>query len=348
MGDTVKTNNKSIGLLVIFIVLLISNIVFFGLFISYFFSHHIKFTITFGMVNNVFAIVAAIIILGFISTRLPQFRNMGDSSIYEVGYLIIIGLLSMVVSFFNHSTGSENFLGPYIDVFKVLSILLILVIISAKSKAFKSIIHRKIGRKALIYCFIIFSILGCISSMYYIPVHDSMVTVRELIVMLSGLFAGPFVSIPVGIVSGSFRFLYGGATALPCTLSTISAGVIGGAIYVCNNGRFLKGLPSVILMFLYTGFSMLLIILMTPQSISIPYVTQIYPLMLFASILGIILFRMIIKEERSGKEISYEDLRIRELENTIDEYEDRLDRLEEDVGFLMSVNGYYDEEDGDE
>ena len=91
---------------------------------------------------------------------------------------------------------------------------------------------------------------------------------------------------------------------------------------------------------------MLLIILMTPPNISVPYVSDIYPLMLFASVLGIILFRMIIKEEKSGKEaITYEQLRIRELENTLEEYEDRFDRLEEDVELLKEYSDGFEEVD---
>ena len=341
-----KMDYKKLVLLIIFLVLLVSNLIFFGLFIKYYMTHHIDFKISWPFLNSVFAIIATIIILGFISTRLPQFRNMGDSSIYEVGYLIIIGLLSMMISYFNKS--AEGFVSwdSFIDVFKVLSILLILVIIAAKTKAFKSILNRKIGWKALLYCFIIFSILGCISSMYAIPIKDSIVSVRELIVMVSGLFGGPFVGIPVGFVAGGFRFLYGGTTAVPCTISTIIAGFLGSIIYVCNDRKFLKGFPSVVLMFLYTGFSMLLIILMTPPNISVPYVSDIYPLMLFASVLGIILFRMIIKEEKSGKEvITYEQLRIRELENTLEEYEDRFDRLEEDVELLKKYSDGFEEVD---
>ena len=343
-----KINYKKLVLLIVFLVLLISNLVFFGMFIKYYMTHNINFKISWSFLNSLFAIVATIIILGFISTRLPQFRNMGDSSIYEVGYLIIIGLLSILISYFNKSTENFFIIDPFIDVFKVLSILLILVIIATKTKAFQSIINKKIGWKALLYCFIIFSILGCISSMYAIPVHDSIVSVRELIVMISGLFGGPFVGIPVGFVAGGFRFMYGGATALPCALSTIIAGFIGSIIYVCNDGKFLKGFPSVLLMFLYTGFSMLLIILLTPPNISVPYVSGIYPLMLFASVLGIILFRMIIKEEKSGTEITYEQLRIRELENTLEEYEDRFDKLEEDVEILKrNSDGFESESDED-
>ena len=87
-------------------------------------------------------------------------------------------------------------------------------------------------------------------------------------------------------------------------------------------------------MFLFVGFEMLLVVWMCPD-ISIPYVQNLYPLMVFANVVGMVLFLMIIKEDRKPK-VDYEELRIRELENTLDEYQDRVDQLEDDVEFLKN------------
>lgn len=330
-----RLSKKRRLLLFIFFLLIVSNISFYGLLLNYYYYNHPNLVVNWGMLNNIICIVATIIILGFISTRLPQFRKMGDSSIYEMSYLIILGLLSIVVSYFNKTTNVDSFLGPFLEIFKVLSILLLLLIIATKSKAFQSIISRKVGRKALIYCFIIFAIIGCVSSVYYTPVHGSMVTVRELVVMISGLFAGPYVGIPVGVIAGVFSLFYNHtATSIPCMVSTIIAGILGSILYVCNDRKFLRGFPAALLMFLYSGFMMLLIILFTPENISIPYINDIYLLTAFSSVLGMVLFKMIVKEEKTGESISYEELRINELENTLEEYEDRMDNLEEDIRFL--------------
>ena len=87
-------------------------------------------------------------------------------------------------------------------------------------------------------------------------------------------------------------------------------------------------------MFLYVGFEMLLILWLTPPNISIPYINDLSPLMLFGSVLGMILFIMIFREVKSDKEVSYEELRIRELENTLEEYDDEMDNLREDIELL--------------
>ena len=332
-----KINIKILGYLLIFLVLFISNIILYVSFFRYYVTHNV-FHISFEIANNLLTMLAAIIIFGFISTRLPQFRNLGDSSIYEIGYLIIIGIFSILISYFNQSTHSANFFMPFLSMFKILSVMLILMLIATKTRFFKNIMHKKFTKSDLFFTFVIFAILGCLASKYTVPVNSSFANVRNLIILIGGLFGGPFVGIPAGIVSGVFRFFEGGVTALPCSLATIIAGFVGSAIYILNHRKFLSGRIAVILMFLYVGFEMALVVWFTPPNISIEYVSDIYPLMLFGSVLGMILFVMIFKEVKSNKGLSYEEFRIRELENTLDEFDDEIEKLREDVELLKEKN----------
>ncbi|WP_405305454.1 LytS/YhcK type 5TM receptor domain-containing protein [Methanobrevibacter sp.] len=294
--------------------------------------------VSFTVLNNLLTMGAAIIIFGFISTRLPQFRNLRDSSIYEIGYLIIIGIFSIVISIFNQSTHSAEFLMPFLNMFKVLSVVLIFMLIATKTKSFNNILHREFTKKDLFIAFVIFSILGCLASRYTIPVNSSFANVRNLIILIAGLFGGPYVGIPAGIVSGGFRFFAGGTTALPCSLATVIAGFLGSLINILNDGKFPKGRSAVILMFLYVGFEMALIIWLTPPNISIVYINDIYPLMLFGGVMGMILCVMIFREVKSDNEFSYEKLEIKELENTLESYQDELEKLQEDVELLKKKN----------
>ncbi len=332
-----KVNIKYLGYLLIFLVLFISNIILYISFFKYAVTHDV-FHISFEVINNLLTMGSAIIIFGFISTRLPQFRNLGDSSIYEIGYLIIIGIFSILISYFNQSTNSATFFMPFLNMFKVLSVMLILMLIATKTRFFKNIMHKKFTKVDLFFTFVIFAVLGCLASMYTIPVNSSFANVRNLIILIGGLFGGPFVGIPAGIVSGGFRFVEGGVTALPCSLATVIAGFVGSAIYILNNKKFLNGKFSVLLMFLYVGFEMALIVWLTPPNISITYISDIYPLMLFGSVLGMILFVMIFREVKSDTGLSYEEFRIRELENTLDEFDDEIEKLKEDVELLKEKN----------
>ena len=329
-----KWNKNRIFLLAVFLILLISNIIMVASLVNFYVQTH-QLYFSFDQFNNIFSLISAIIILGFISTRLPQFRNLGDSSIYEISYLVILGIFGIILSNFNESAHAGSFLRPFLGMFRVLSVMLILLLIASKTRSFKNIMNKKATKKDLLVTLVIFSILGCAASLYCIPVHESLANVRNLIIMIAGLFGGPFVGIPAGLISGGFRFMEGGHTALPCAVATIISGVLGSLIYVANNKKFIKGLNAVVLMFLYTGFEMLLIVALTPRSISVGYVNDIYPLMVFGAVVGMILFLMIIQNDNHDAS-SYEELRMREFENTLDEYQNKIDQLEEDVEILKS------------
>lgn len=205
--------------------------------------------------------------------------------------------------------------------FKMLCAVLIFVLIATNLKSFKAILHEDYSKKNLIVCFIIFTILGLVASRWCVNINNIPANVRCLVVMISGLFGGPFVGIPVGIISGAYRFTLGGVTAIPCAISTVISGVIGSLIFIWNNKKFPKSIAAIVLMFLFTGFEMLLIVILTPADISFPYIGTIYPIMLFASVIGIILFSIVVREERQKNEssLSYEELKIKEFKNEYDE-----------------------------
>lgn len=325
----IKNNNSKINL--IFLLLLISNLILIiGL--VYYYSKTIV-QIDFKEINYALTILSTLIILGFISTRLPQLRELGDSSLYEVGYLIIIGIFSIILSYFNESTNSKLILGPYIEMFKILSVSLIIVILVSKTRSFKEIMNGKFNRRNQIVCLIIFTILGLLASNSHIYINNTPANIRCLVVMISGLFGGPFVGIPTGIISGAYRYSLGGFTALPCALSTVISGIIGSAIFVWNDRKFLRTIPSMVLMFLYVGFEMLLIVVLTPPAISFPFIKEIYPIMLFAGVVGITLFKMIIKEQKqnSKTQMTYEEMKIKEFENELEGYDERIEELEAEI-----------------
>ena len=336
-----KLRSDNVKINILFLLLLASNIILiFGL--VYYYRYKLL-SIKFDTINNVLTVLATIIILGFISTRLPQFRKLGDSYLYEIGYLIIIGILSIVISYFNSTTHSQALVAPFLEMFKILSVTLILVLIAAKTMPFKDILNRKFNKKNQFICLVVFTALGILASKSHIYVNDAPANIRCLIVMISGLFGGPFVGIPTGIISGAYRYILGGPTALPCAISTLISGIVGSLIFIWNDKKFPRIIPSIVLMFLYTGFEMFLIVVLTPPQISFTSIGKIYPLMLFSSVVGIILFSMILKEEKQNinKPLTYEELKIKEIETELEGYEDRIEELEEEVEELKKEKSNY-------
>ena len=326
------------AIITIIAVLIFSNLIFFGWVAVYFIQNHPSMNSMISAFQNLAFFISSIIVLGFITTRLPQFRGRFNHSLYELSLLILMGMVSILMTTFEQHSGIAEYMDPYLQIFTILSVALILLLILTKTKALKGILHGKRTRKSTVYCLLFFIILAAITSEYYITVHSSVVNVKEFIVIIGGLIGGPFVGIPVGLFSGAERFLLGGPTALPGTLSVIIAGIISSVVFICNNGKLPSIRESVGLMCLYPGFSMLLTVLTTPQYISIPYVLDIYPLMLVSCVMGVVVFLLIISEQKKGSVISDDDFRINELELALEDYENRVDKLEEEIEILKRKN----------
>lgn len=173
-------------------------------------------TINFKTFENIAAIIAAISILGNVSIRLPRIRNMGDSSLYGISYFLIMCVIGLMTSYFNGSVHTATFFGLYLDMFKILCGVLIFVLLATNLKSFKEILNGEYTRKNQLICLIIFVIVSLFASYAHIDSDGTPANIRCLVVIISCLFGGPFVGIPIGIISGAYRFTLGGVTAIPC------------------------------------------------------------------------------------------------------------------------------------
>ncbi len=312
------------------------------------------------VLHDLVTIISAIIILGFISTRLTKLKEQTDGSVYEIGYLIIMGLLSLTIAYFNKSTNGESLLAPFLEMFRVLSVILILTYIATKTKSFKSIIKGETSRRIIIWQIIICSVLGILASYFTMDIHGIPANSRGLIVMISAMLGGPYVGIPVGIISGLWRYGMGGPTALPCGISTIIAGIVGSLIYRWNDHEFLRPYKAGLLMLLYSGFDMFLIIVLTPQPDGLLIASALYAPMTFAAVLGMLLFTLFLGEKKEEEKISDE---IKQTDNAntdktptntretdidsdmlmkmsqeLNEYKDKVDKLEQELNDIKNCD----------
>lgn len=287
------TNDKKI--LILFTILLFFNIAFF---INEFAYMIIVKKVSISVAHDIVTIISAFIILGFISTRLTKLKQITDGSVYEIGYLIITGLLSLTITYFNKSTNGESLWAPFIEMFRMLSVVLIITYISTKSNSFKAILKGNQSRKVIIWQIIICSILGILASYFTMDVNGAPANSRGLIVMISSLLGGPYVGIPVGLISGVWRYSMGGPTALACSVTTIIAGIIGSLINRWNNGVFLRPYKAALLMLLYSGFDMWMISVLTHHPDGLLIANALYAPMTFAAVLGMLLFTLFLGEKK--------------------------------------------------
>lgn len=322
MLDRLKFKNNTV--FAIFIVLIIANLLFFYIFVS-----NLKLTNdSLYDFEDLGLILSSIIIFAFISSKLPKLRKLGDSSLYDVTYFLILALITLFISYYNSVINTFMSLGSFLDMFNILAVSLIFMIVAMQTSIFKAVVRGEKSRRNLIYCAIIFSVLGILASIS-IFIDKSPANVRTMTILIGSMLGGPIVGIPSAIVAGLFRLSLGGVTAVPCSISTILCGFIGSAVYILNGRRFLNSTKSAILMFLMVGLEMLFILLYVPSSMDVQLVNSIYPPMLFGSVVGIVLFKLVIKdnEEKSkNKKDIHEE--VAELKESLKEHEEKIDRLE--------------------
>lgn len=305
----------------LYIILIISNILLFMGLINYYSKSGI--TVQIGTYEYFSSVIPTVIIIGFITAKLSGLRDKGGS-LYEISSLVIITIISIMTSYFSGKANTGALFGPYLEMFRILSITLIFVLLATRLKPFKEIMQSKFSKRNLFACFIIFTLLALYATYFTKDFGGTPANVRCMVVMISGLFGGPFVGIPVGIISGAYRFTMGGATALPCAFSSVISGIVGSLFFLLNDKKFPRPLEAIIIMFLFTGFEMLMVVVMTPSDISFPFIHNIYPEMLFASVVGVILFSLAIKNRKEESDTLND-----EKEKIIDEIEDEVETNDE-------------------
>lgn len=328
------TNKNYLKMNIVFLALIISNIILLIGLIEY--HSKVGLHIDIETVQDIASAIATICILGFLSGQLSKIKGLGDSAVYGIMYSLIICIIGLMGTYFDDKVDSSIFFGPYLDMFGILCGVLIFVILSTHLKAFKDIMKGKFTKKNQLICLVIFSMVGLFASYAFVKVNDTPANIRSLIVMISGLFGGPMVGIPVGLISGAYRLSLGGSTALPSAVSTVISGIVGSLIFIWNDKKFLNTVPAIILMLLFTGFEMLMVVALTPPDISFPFIQHIYPIMLFASVSGMLLFSLVLKSQKEKMDSSGSDKEdtINQLKNELKKYSEKIENLENEINEL--------------
>ena len=164
-------------------------------------------------------------------------------------------------------------------------------------------IHRVIMKKArwldtliFILVFGAFSIFGTYIG---IPLPSGAITnIRDLGPMVAGLVVGPLAGLGVGLIGGIHRFLLGGFTCVPCSIATVFAGLIGGAVYYFNKGKLIGILPAMLVALVvecvHGGLTLLIL---RPFEAAFDVIKHAIPAMMVANSLGMAISIIIISKE---------------------------------------------------
>lgn len=120
--------------------------------------------------------------------------------------------------------------------------------------------------------------------------NGTIINVRELAAMIAGVAGGPFAGLLAGLIGGIHRYSIGGATALPCTISTILIGLVSGIVSTRLVGKtyLLKG--AALGLASESAAMALIMALVQPFGTPLNIVQQIAIPMIAANTVGIVLW----------------------------------------------------------
>ncbi|WP_292615026.1 SpoIIE family protein phosphatase [Methanobacterium sp. BAmetb5] len=154
---------------------------------------------------------------------------------------------------------------------------------------------------------LIFGGISIYGSYSGVDIFGAVANVRDLGPMVAGLIGGPIVGLGAGLIGGLHRLTMGGFTCIPCSLSTILAGVLAGIIYLANKKHFVGIGGAVLFSVLMESFHMILaLILASPFSQALGVVEDLFIPMILANAMGMFIFALMIsnriKERKTKKE----------------------------------------------
>lgn len=213
-----------------------------------------------------------------------------------------------------------------IELVKNMSVVIVLAYVLARTRAYSTMMSKKEAssrqKLALILIFGIFSIYGTLSG---IKIMGAIANIRDLGPAIAGLIGGPLVGVGAGLIGGIHRFTMGGVTYIPCSISTVIAGLVGGLIYRCRKGELVSVTGSVVFMALMETFHMgLALLIVKPFSLILPIIQSVSLPMILTNGLGMGIFVFMIhnlmreRETQRTKEIIESELSVaREIQMSI-------------------------------
>lgn len=168
---------------------------------------------------------------------------------------------------------------------------MIVVAFTCFSFSFSKFLVTRKGLAATLVFGVVLGVLAIYGSLMGTRLADgTIVNVRELAVMMAGVVGGPIAGTLAGLIGGIHRYTLGGATALPCTISTILIGIISGLVSTKLLGKMYL-LKAAALGFVLESVAMgIILLLVQPFDTALTIVSQIAIPMITANTIGLVLW----------------------------------------------------------
>lgn len=249
-------------------------------------------------------------LLNSIHLKINHYFGMdkADHSITSIHALIaLIGSISL---FLILERGEESFTFTEHSLLVLVEKICVIVVIAyliTRSKYFLEVLDGKFTLKNQIFLILVFGGLSIFGTYSGLEIFGAIANVRDLGPMIAGLVGGPIIGLGAGLIGGIYRFFLGGFTCVPCSLSTVLAGLFAGIVYLLNKKRFIGILGAVIFAVLMESFHMVLaLILASPFAKALAVVDNLMGPMILANALGVLIFAFIISNLITERETAEE------------------------------------------
>jgi len=206
---------------------------------------------------------------------------------------------------------------PFSIIFELVQLVCVIILASyffIRTKVFQRCIsgHGSSRDKIILtLVFGAFSIYGNVSGIW---LYGSEANVRDLGPVIAGLLFGPGIGVSSAIIGAVFRFSLGGVTVIPCTLTTLFAGIFAGLIWWVNKKKYIGTFRAILFILLLEIIHLTLIILLSGTSIDVlAIVTTMWILMVPLYVIGISVFS-IIYEQYVAELKDHEELQRQQIE----------------------------------
>jgi phosphoserine phosphatase RsbU/P len=128
-----------------------------------------------------------------------------------------------------------------INLAKITSIIVLAAYLISRTRFFSEILDRHNTLKNHLFtilCFGILSIFGTLGAVEITP--GASANIRDLGPLIAGLFGGPLIGLGAGLIGGIHRYFMGNFLAVPCSLATVLAGLLGGLILLLRKRKYLN------------------------------------------------------------------------------------------------------------
>ncbi len=201
-------------------------------------------------------------------------------------------------------TTIESIVDLLINLIKSMSVVIVLAYILTRTRVYTAVISaEKVGVRQKLLLIVVFGAFSIFGTLGGIDFMGAIANIRDLGPAIAGLIGGPIVGVGAGLIGGIHRYFLGGITYIPCSVSTILVGLVGGLIYHIRKGKFVGITGSVIFMMLMEVFHMgFTLIIVQPFDTALTIVESVSLPMILSNSLGMGVFTFIIHNLKRERE----------------------------------------------